>query len=174
MTTHDVPYAGVATRAVGLAIDTVIVQGSLLLFTGMLALIASLLGGVDLGTAEKIVATALWVLAVAGYFVAFWAVGGQTPGMRAMHIRVAGPDGDSPGVWRSIIRVVGLGLCILTLFVGFIPVLFNARRRGAHDMLARTVVFYDAGEPLPEPVIEGTATTFATPVPPQPAKPPLP
>jgi len=38
------------------------------------------------------------------------------------------------------VRVVFLGLSILLLFTGFIPVLFDARRRGAHDMVARTVV----------------------------------
>ena len=41
---------------------------------------------------------------------------------------------------QSIVRVVFLGLSILLLFTGFIPVLFDARRRGAHDMVARTVV----------------------------------
>ena len=172
MTARSVPYAGIATRGVALAADTVIVQGALLLFTGMLALIASLLGGVHLGTAGKIIAAGLWLLAVAAYFVTCWSAAGQTPGMRAMHIRVAGPDGGPPGIWRSIVRVIGLGLCIVTLFVGFIPVLFNARRRGVHDTLARTVVFYDDEPPL-EPVIEGTAAEFATPVPPQPVERPL-
>ena len=94
MTAHSVPYAGIATRAVALTADTVIVQGALLLITGMLALIGSLVGDIELGTTGKVIAAGLWVLAVAGYFVTFWSAAGQTPGMRAMHIRVAGPGAD--------------------------------------------------------------------------------
>ena len=145
MTPVRVPYAGVATRAVALAIDAVIVEGGLLIVAGVLALVGLLIGGIELGTAAKVVAGAIWLLATAGYFVAFWTADGQTPGMRAMHVRVATASGALPGFARSALRVVLLGLCIVTLFVGFLPVLFDDRRRGVHDMLARTVVSYDDG-----------------------------
>jgi uncharacterized RDD family membrane protein YckC len=143
VTAVRVPYAGIATRAVALAIDAVIVQGAILIVAGVLALVGLLVGGIDLGTAAKVVAGAVWLLATGGYFVAFWTADGQTPGMRAMHLRVATARGMLPGVGRSTLRVVFLGLCILTLFVGFLPVLFDNRRRGAHDMLVGTVVAYD-------------------------------
>ena len=45
-------------------------------------------------------------------------------------------------MWRSTVRLIALGLCIIPLFAGFVPVLFDDRRRGCHDMLARTVVVY--------------------------------
>jgi uncharacterized RDD family membrane protein YckC len=32
---------------------------------------------------------------------------------------------------------------IVPLFAGFLPVLIDERRRGLHDMLARTVVLYE-------------------------------
>ena len=60
-----------------------------------------------------------------------------------MHVRVATTSGALPGFGRSVLRVVLLGLCIVTLFIGFLPVLFDNRRRGVHDMVARTVVVYD-------------------------------
>ena len=34
----------------------------------------------------------------------------------------------------SLVRVVFLALAIIPLFAGFIPVFFDARRRGIHDM----------------------------------------
>ena len=43
---------------------------------------------------------------------------------------------------RSVVRVIGLGLAIVPLFLGFVPVLIDARRRGLHDFLAGTVVLY--------------------------------
>jgi len=140
-----VPYAGVATRAVALGIDTVIVQGGILVVAGVLALVGLLVGGIELGTVAKALAGAIWLVATGAYFVAFWVADGQTPGMRAMHLRVTTTSGLPPGVARSTLRVVLLGLSILTLFVGFIPVLFDDRRRGVHDMLAHTVVVYDEG-----------------------------
>jgi uncharacterized RDD family membrane protein YckC len=39
--------------------------------------------------------------------------------------------------------VIGLGLAIIPFFAGFIPVLFDHRRRGLPDYLAGTVVVYD-------------------------------
>jgi uncharacterized RDD family membrane protein YckC len=62
--------------------------------------------------------------------------------MRLMEIRVMGPSGEPPGVARSIVRLVGLGLAILPLFAGFLPVLVDDRRRGLHDFLAGTVVVH--------------------------------
>jgi hypothetical protein len=48
-----------------------------------------------------------------------------------------------------------MGLCILFAFLGFVPVLFDRRRRGVHDMVARTTVRYDE-QPM-----------FVAPVPPE-------
>ena len=146
VTFHPVPYAGVATRAVALAVDSVIVQGTLLVVAAMGSLIAQLVGGVHLGTVGTAVAASAWVLITATYFVAFWTVDGQTPGMRAMHLEVTTKGGyETPHLGRSIIRVIGLALCILTCFLGFLPVLFDNQRRGLHDMLAGTVVRYAEG-----------------------------
>ena len=77
------------------------------------------------------------------YFVLFWSAAGQTPGMRLLRIRVRGPGGDSLSIGRSLVRLVGLGLAIVPMFAGFVPVLFTERRRGLPDFLAGTVVLYD-------------------------------
>jgi uncharacterized RDD family membrane protein YckC len=143
VTFHPVPYAGVATRAIALAVDGIIVQGTLLVLAAMTSLVGQLVGGVHLGTVGKMIAASAWALITATYFVAFWSLDGQTPGMRAMHVTVTtAHNHEPPGVVRSIIRVIALGLCIIPCFLGFLPVLFDDRRRGLHDMAARTVVRY--------------------------------
>jgi uncharacterized RDD family membrane protein YckC len=53
---------------------------------------------------------------------------------------VCGPGGRRPGLGRSLARLVGLALAIVPLFAGFLPVLFDRRRRGLQDLLAGTVV----------------------------------
>jgi uncharacterized RDD family membrane protein YckC len=41
---------------------------------------------------------------------------------------------------QALVRVIGLVLSILPLFAGFLPVLFNDRRRGLADWMANSVV----------------------------------
>ena len=92
------PYAGVATRAVALAIDAALAQ--VIVFAGgaVLALVGSLVGEVRLDTLGRLLAAFAWVAVVGTYFVLFWSTAGQTPGMRLMGVRVMTPDGDHPGV----------------------------------------------------------------------------
>jgi uncharacterized RDD family membrane protein YckC len=152
MSETQVPYAGIATRAIGLAIDVGIAQ--VIVFAGgaVLALVASLVGNLDqLDTVGTILAAIAWATVVGFYFVVFWSTTGQTPGMRLMGLRVLTYDGHRPGLGRSVVRLIGLGLAIIPLFAGFLPVLVDDRRRGVHDMMAGTLVIYAAAETPIEP-----------------------
>jgi uncharacterized RDD family membrane protein YckC len=137
------PYAGLATRAVALAVDVAIAQ--VIVFAGgaVIALVGSLVGGMEFSTLGRFLAAIAWVTVVGFYFVLFWSTTGQTPGMRLMALRVMDAAGNHPGVGRSIVRLIALGLCIIPLCAGFLPVLVDDRRRGCHDMLVHTVVVYD-------------------------------
>jgi uncharacterized RDD family membrane protein YckC len=151
MSQARVPYAGVATRALGLALDVAIVH--VIVFAGgaILALIASLVGDLKLDTVGRIICAVAWAGAVATYFVTFWSTVGQTPGMRVMDVRVTTAGGELPGFWRSVVRVVGLALAIIPLFAGFLPVLVDDRRRALQDFMAGTVVIHGGLEPPPSP-----------------------
>jgi len=140
MSTVRVRYAGIATRALALAVDVAIAQAIVFTCAAVVGLVGSLVGDWDLGTVGRLIAAAAWALTVAAYFVTFWSTVGQTPAMRMMDIRVATPDGGPPGIGRSIVRLIGLVLAIIPLCAGFLPVLVDDRRRGIHDMLAGTVV----------------------------------
>jgi uncharacterized RDD family membrane protein YckC len=87
-----------------------------------------------------------WTIVAGAYFVLFWSVAGQTPGMRLLRVRVGGSLGSSLSVGRALLRLVGLLLAIVPLFAGFIPVLFTAKRRGLQDFIAGTVVLYDTDD----------------------------
>ena len=155
MTGQQVPYAGIATRAVALAIDAAL--ANVIVFAGgaILALVGSLVADVQLDTLGRLLAAVAWTAVVGAYFVLFWSTAGQTPGMRLMGLRVATQGGEHPGVGRSVVRLVGLGLAIVPLFLGFLPVLIDARRRGLQDFLAGTVVHYAEHDldPAPEHVV---------------------
>jgi uncharacterized RDD family membrane protein YckC len=151
MSAPAVPYAGIATRAVALAVDVAIIQVVVLLGAAILALVASLVGGVRLDTVTTILAAVAWVAVIVTYFVLFWSTAGQTPGMRLMALRVVTPAGTPPGPARSVVRVIGLALAIVPLFAGFLPVLVDGRRRALQDMLAGTVVLYAGPDGVPAP-----------------------
>jgi uncharacterized RDD family membrane protein YckC len=153
MSAPPVPYAGIATRALALGIDVVISEGIFILAAALLGLVASLVGEVRPEWLVPVLAAVGWVLTIGGYFVGFWSVTGQTPGMRLMHLRVIARDGSPPHTVRAMVRLVGLGLAIVPLFAGFIPVLIDDRRRGLPDFLAGTFVIY-ADRQLPTAQLE--------------------
>jgi uncharacterized RDD family membrane protein YckC len=136
-------YAGIATRAIALATDAALTTVLFMAGTGIVALVASLVGGLR---PEWLVGTLLasgWILIAGTYFVLFWSSAGQTPGMRLFRLRVLGPTGGNVSIGRSLVRLIGLVLAIVPLFLGFVPVLFTERRRGLPDLMAGTVVVYD-------------------------------
>ena len=91
-------------------------------------------------TAVGAVLAALWA---AGYFVFFWTTTGQTPGARVMRMRVRRADADaSLDLRHALIRLGAAVLCALPLFLPYLLILVDARRRGLHDKLAHSVVVY--------------------------------
>jgi uncharacterized RDD family membrane protein YckC len=134
-------YAGLTTRALGLVIDAIAVQ--------VVALVVAMSVIVVLGllhlphNVEKLVGViggVVYVLWSIGYFVGFWSATGQTPGARVMQVRVTAAEGGELSPFRAFVRCVGLVLAALPLFAGYAPILFDSRRRGLQDWLARTVV----------------------------------
>jgi len=136
-------YAGVATRGLALAFDALAVLLIDAAASAMVAVIASLVGGIRPHWLAGSLLGAGSILIAGGYFVLFWSAAGQTPGMRLMRLRVRRADGGGISLGRAIVRVVGLALAIIPLFAGFLPALFDERRRALPDLLAGTVVTYD-------------------------------
>jgi uncharacterized RDD family membrane protein YckC len=139
-------YGGFATRAVGLVIDAALAELAFLVVGASIALVLALAGGLGKDWVDATLAGAGWFVAAAVYFVLFWSGTGQTPGMRIMRVRVITASGAPPSVLRSLGRFVGLILALIPLFAGFLPALFDARRRALQDFLAGTVVV-DTQEP---------------------------
>jgi uncharacterized RDD family membrane protein YckC len=134
-------YVGLVTRAIAFALDAAIVNVVAILTAAAVSLTLSVVKVPhDVRTvvaAAGGVAYALWTV---GYFVTFWATTGQTPGSRVLRIRVHAASGDRVPPRRALLRCLGIVLATVPLFAGFLPILVDDRRRGIHDMLARTVV----------------------------------
>jgi uncharacterized RDD family membrane protein YckC len=151
MSADETPYAGLVTRVVALAVDAAVLTVGFAVASGVVGLILSLFTAVEVTSPGAVVGVAGgWTVVVVGYFVLFWTLAGETPGMRLMRMRVVDEHGAPPGVGRSLLRIVGAVLAAIPFFAGYLLVLVDDRRRGLHDMIARTVVVYATAEPAEE------------------------
>lgn len=65
---------------------------------------------------------------------------GQTLGRMLLGLMVVRRDGAPAGYARALLRWLGGVLCLLTLGLGRLPMLFTRQRRGLPDLLAGTRV----------------------------------
>ncbi len=63
---------------------------------------------------------------------------GQTLGKMLLGVAVVRWDGAPAGYGRALLRCLGGGLCVLTLGLGRLPMLFTRERRGLSDLMAGT------------------------------------
>jgi uncharacterized RDD family membrane protein YckC len=139
-------YAGLVTRSIAFAIDAAVIN----LAAAAVAVVVGL--GVSVLDVPKAVVTAAiavggvaYLLWTVGYFATFWSTTGQTPGSRAMGIRVVCAQGDEPiSLRRALTRLAGMVLAAIPFFAGFLVIAVDDRRRGLQDRLARTLVLYVA------------------------------
>jgi uncharacterized RDD family membrane protein YckC len=140
--TTESRYEGLVTRTIGFGIDAAVINAAAIAVAGVVALALSVLSLPDsLDPVLIALGSGLVLVWSVGYFVVFWSTTGQTPGSRLMRIKVCrADDGQILGPRRAALRVVWLTLAAIPLLAGFLPILFDERRRGLHDMLAGTVV----------------------------------
>lgn len=132
-------YGGLASRGTAFVVDLALAHLIVLLAGLGIWLIFSLVGGLRPQWLADALVAAGWFVVVSIYFVVFWTLTGQTPGMRLLQLRVVSPSGKPIGLVRAVVRFVAL-LVSVVLIVGVLPVLFDKRRRALHDFIAGTIV----------------------------------
>jgi uncharacterized RDD family membrane protein YckC len=143
-------HAGIASRALAYAVDAVFVNLGFTAFAALLTLaFNAFAGNGEGGTGLAIaVGSTAWVAIGSLYLVGFWSLAGQTPGMRFLGIALSEPR-PRPG--RSLRRLFGLYLSVITFGFGFLGVLFRQDRRAWEDRFSGLTVLYDERRPEPAP-----------------------
>lgn len=151
-------YAGFVTRLVAFVVDRALVSVSAFVALQSIEYVLSafeinrLLGFWDLTWEGRailmVVITAVFSVA---YDVGFWLLAGQTLGKRMMGLRVVRSDGGRLRFGNALVREMGYVISGI-LFLGYLWILFDNRRQGFHDKLARTIVVYS----WPEGELKGT------------------
>ena len=83
---------------------------------------------------------------------------GQTLGKMLMGVAVVRSDGASAGYGRALLRCLGGGLCVLTLGLGRVLMLFTRERRALSDFVAGTRLVAVPGA-APRPRLPDASTT---------------
>lgn len=139
-----VRFGGFGARLVGYIVDGMIQFVVIILLSIILGAIGIGAASAD-ATALAGATLAVWfgllILIPLLYFPYFWANGGQTPGMRLVRIRVVrDADGGPVGWGPALLRLVGYWISAMVVYIGFLWVFVDRRRRGWFDLIAGTVV----------------------------------
>lgn len=140
-------YAGFTTRLLAYVVDRLILAAMLGIYGAAVAFADAYLE-LDLASYSQVLALvvagiliAIAATIVIGYYIGFWMAAGQTPGKRLMGARIVRTDEKRLNLWNCVRRLVGYVISNI-LFLGYLWVLVDNRRRAWHDHLAGTYVIY--------------------------------
>jgi uncharacterized RDD family membrane protein YckC len=136
--------AGLATRAMAGLIDLALLFAAYSLLSGVFATLISDVFGKPLSLVSAIVLAAIGVIVAGAIFAAFWALAGQTPGMRFLAIRVSHHGSHDLTFGRAVWRVFAVILSLIPLGLGYLAILRDPHRRAWADRLSGTAVCYDS------------------------------
>jgi uncharacterized RDD family membrane protein YckC len=152
---HPVRLAGFFSRLIAFGLDLVFISViNLVVLTGIGLIINFFFASnferfpVIQTVADTIIASSEILMALFGtffgfiYFIFFWVISGFTPGKALLGLRVVRSDGRPVNLGRAVLRLIAYLIAALPLFLGFIWILFDNRRQGWHDKIARTYVIY--------------------------------
>jgi uncharacterized RDD family membrane protein YckC len=140
----ETDQAGLATRAMAAAIDLALLFASYSILSGVFASLISDIFGNPLSPVSVIVLAAIGVIVAGAIFATFWALTGQTPGMRFLAIRVTYRGSRDLTFGRAVWRVFAVILSLLPLGLGYLAILRDPYRRAWADRLTGTEVRYDS------------------------------
>ncbi len=153
-----VAYAGFVTRAMAMVVDLLII-GAVWLVGGIAVDFIRRTSSVDallrlifdtfdvlIPASTPLFRTALEFLTLQAwsfvYFTFFFRFGGATLGKYLMGLRVVRHDGQPLTLARAALRSLAYLASMLPVYVGFLNILVDDRRRGWHDLLVGTVVVH--------------------------------
>jgi uncharacterized RDD family membrane protein YckC len=136
-----IKYAPHGVRLLAYLIDTVVLIAMIVAWVFLTAAAGALTSDA-VGVGIGLVSILGLLLAMHAYFAYSWSHGGQTLGMKPFRLYVVRDrDGGPVGRGKAWLRAFGLFFIDgAVLYIGFIWVFIDARRRAWHDIMAETVV----------------------------------
>ncbi|MFN7991727.1 MAG: RDD family protein [Candidatus Micrarchaeia archaeon] len=155
--TVSVRYGGFWRRLAAEIIDEIVMVSMLLLIVFTVGLISGVLLPGVLPDAAAGILTLLALVAVFLYQPFFIATRGATFGKQALGLIVVDEDSSYPIGWKKALlrEIVGkIILNRLTIYIGYLLIVFDARKQGLHDKIAGTFVVYKDSLPPPPQTVQ--------------------
>jgi uncharacterized RDD family membrane protein YckC len=140
----ETDQAGLATRLVAAAIDLGLLFAAYSIASGLLASVIAFAFGRHLSLVGAIVLGCLGFLTAGAIFSTFWALVGQTPGMRFLSIRLTYHGSRDITLGLAIRRFLAVFISLIPFGLGYLAILRDPSRRAWHDRLTGTEVVYDS------------------------------
>ncbi len=126
-------YATPGSRFVAYLVDVVVLTAAIFVVNMLL----SIVGLVNPTAQNNLVGLIVALL----YVVVYQAKTGQTLGKKVMNIKVVTEDGKTPDMVKFFLReVIGKALSSIILGIGYLMILWDSKRQGLHDKIAKTYV----------------------------------
>jgi uncharacterized RDD family membrane protein YckC len=145
----ETDQAGLATRLVAFAIDFGLLFAVYSLASGVIASVVSFSFGSSLTLAGAIVLGVIAYLIGGAVLVLFWTLGGQTPGMRFLSIRLIEDGSRDVTLGTAIKRLFALVVALIPFGLGYFWILRNPSRHAWQDTMTGTEVVYDQAQRAP-------------------------
>jgi uncharacterized RDD family membrane protein YckC len=144
-------YAGFVSRMAAGGVDIVVCAVA---STGLIFFVQALTAVMNAepvgdATVNSDLVSVLIALLILAYFTGSWAITGRTAGEALFGLRVIRPNGKRVHLIRAFVRCVMGIFSFGFFFIGYLWILFDRRRRGWQDIVARTVVVYDWDDGAP-------------------------
>lgn len=144
----QLPRASVGRRLAALVYDALIIMGLLMVYGFVAMLVASAVVGLNCQPGELDYTPCVGgpvfqlgaVMVIAGYFIWSWRAAGQTIGMRAWRLLLAGPDGVQLSWRQCALRASVAPLSIACLGLGYFWAWTRADRASWHDLVSGSEV----------------------------------
>ena len=131
------PVAELSLRRRAGAVDAVCLS---LAFVSILALFTGFGGRLALGRFDLFVGGSILALLYAQYFTLFTMMGGATPGMMLMGLRLVSFEGSAPAPVQLMWRSLGYIISGVTALMGFLWAFWDEDHLSWHDRLSRTYI----------------------------------
>ena len=135
--------AGLATRTIAAAIDLGLLFAGYSVISGVLASVFQNVFGNSPSPVLVVLFSALGFVVGGAIFMAFWALAGQTPGMRFLAIRLTYHGSRRIPFGCASRRVFAVILSLIPFGLGYFAILRDPRRRAWADRMTGTEVIYD-------------------------------
>jgi uncharacterized RDD family membrane protein YckC len=139
-----VTVVGFGLRLAATLLDTMFVGFLTMMLIMAVGITLGILGAYtpDLGLPLESLTVGVALVFSVAYYVASWAKSGQTIGKMTVGIKIVGADGKPPSGGVGVLRYIGYIVSGLVVALGFLWVVFDRKRQGWHDKLAKTYVVY--------------------------------